>query len=164
MPDDVTSPAKRGSGAKTPRKAESSGRASRPAKGVAVAGGVAKSGTASKAKRPQSGRTPTDIVTAAASKPTKGATLRKKELVERVAAVSGAKKSVVRDIVEATLTVLGDALAGDEMLSLPPFGKAKVNRHKDLSEGEMLVVKLRRPGPAKAGPEVDKDTLAEAAE
>jgi DNA-binding protein HU-alpha len=81
-------------------------------------------------------------------------TLRKKELVERVAEVSGAKKKVVKGIVEATLKVLGDALSRDEVLALPPFGKAKVNRQKDTGGGEMLIVKIRRaaPGPKGADP------------
>ena len=70
--------------------------------------------------------------------------LRKKELFERVVTVSGAKKRDVKSIVEATLQVLGDALASGEALALPPLGRAKVNRHKDLATGEMLVVRLRR--------------------
>ena len=50
----------------------------------------------------------------------------------------------MKSIVEATLQVLGDALASGEALALPPLGRAKVNRHKDLATGEMLVVRLRR--------------------
>jgi DNA-binding protein HU-alpha len=72
--------------------------------------------------------------------------LRKKELFERVAIISGAKKRDVKSIVEATLQVLGDALASGESLALPPFGRAKVNRQKDLASGEMLMVRLRRNG------------------
>lgn len=127
-----------------------SGRAVRPAKGEAVAGdakplkvieGGSKGGTEGGA--------------------VKGATLRKKELIERVVLASGGKKKAVKDIVEATLKVLGDALAADETLALPPFGKAKVNKHKGLSSGEMLVVKLRRGGAPKAVPDAGKDALAE---
>ena len=70
--------------------------------------------------------------------------LRKKELFERVVTISGAKKRDVKSIVEATLQVLGDALASGESLALPPFGRAKVNRQKDLASGEMLMVRLRR--------------------
>jgi DNA-binding protein HU-alpha len=90
--------------------------------------------------------------------------LRKKELFERVTEASGAKKRDVRLIVEATLKVLGDALAAGETLALPPFGKAKVNRQKDLASGEMLIVKLRRDGD-KGDTEVAKaEPLAAAAE
>lgn len=99
-------------------------------------------------------------------------TLRRKDLVERVAASSGAKKKAVREIVEATLKVLGEALAAGETLALPPFGKARVNKHRDLSSGEMLTVKLRRKpagkatdkGAGKAPPETAADPLAEPAE
>jgi DNA-binding protein HU-alpha len=98
----------------------------------------------------------------------KGTTVRKKDLIERVAAASGAKKKVVKDIVEATLRVLGDALAADETLALPPFGKAKVNKHRGMAKGEMLVVKLRRSGAdadaRKARAKASNDALAETGE
>jgi nucleoid DNA-binding protein len=90
---------------------------------------------------------------------TKVATLRKKELIERVAAVSGVKKQDTRAIIDAVLSVLGDALAAGETLALPPLGKARVNRHKDVDGGEILTVKLRRGGPATA-----KEPLAEQGE
>ena len=101
---------------------------------------------------------------AAAAAPVKGGTLRKKDLIDRVVQVSGAKKKDTREIVEAVLTVLGDALAGGEMLALPPFGRARVNKHRDLDSGEMLTVKLRRGGPAKAastGDIIDADAAQE---
>ena len=87
---------------------------------------------------------------APAGAPATTVVLRRKELVERVAAASGARKKDVREIVAATLKVLGEALAADETLALPPFGKARVNRHRDTGSGEMLTVKLRRPEAAKA--------------
>lgn len=70
--------------------------------------------------------------------------LRKKELFERVSKTSGEKKKVVKEIVEATLKVLGEALAAGEELVLPPFGKARVNRQKDLGSAEMLTIRLKR--------------------
>jgi DNA-binding protein HU-alpha len=70
--------------------------------------------------------------------------LRKKELFERVVEVTGAKKKDVKPIVEATLKALGDALSSGDELVLPPLGKAKVNRQKDLGSAEMLVIRLRR--------------------
>ena len=72
--------------------------------------------------------------------------IRKKELVERVVAASGAKKKQVKEIVEHTLKVLGEALAKGEELNLPPFGKAKVNRSKDNDGGTTMMVKLRQGG------------------
>jgi DNA-binding protein HU-alpha len=58
---------------------------------------------------------------------------------------------------------MGDALTAGEELILPPFGKAKVNRQKDLSSGEMLIVKLRRNDQQPAAPK-RQDALAEAEE
>jgi nucleoid DNA-binding protein len=52
--------------------------------------------------------------------------LRKKDLVDRVVAASGAKKKQVKDIVAHTLKVLGDAISKGEQLHLPPFRPAKV--------------------------------------
>jgi len=51
--------------------------------------------------------------------------LRKKDLVDRVVAASGAKKKQVKDIVAHTLKVLGDAMGKGEHLNLPPFRQAK---------------------------------------
>jgi len=51
--------------------------------------------------------------------------LRKKDLVDRVVAASGAKKKQVKDIVAHTLKVLGDAIRKGEQLNLPPFHPAK---------------------------------------
>lgn len=90
--------------------------------------------------------------------------LKRKELIARVTEQSGAKKKDVRAVVEATLKVLGDALAAGETLALPPFGKAKVNRQKDLGEGEMLTVKLRRGGAGKPKAAPAKEALEEPAE
>jgi nucleoid DNA-binding protein len=76
--------------------------------------------------------------------------LKKKDLIDRVLKVTGGKKKVVRDVVEATLNVLGDALSKGEMLNLPPFGKAKVSRPSDVGSGKAMTVKLRR-GPGNGG-------------
>jgi nucleoid DNA-binding protein len=92
--------------------------------------------------------------------------LKKKELLERVIKAAGGKKKDVKEIVEAMLVVLGDALSRGEELNLPPLGRAKVNRQKDLASGEMLVVKLRRgtekPEDDGAVKKQRKEALAEA--
>lgn len=77
------------------------------------------------------------------------ATLKKKDLLERVQALAKARKKDVKDVVEATLQVLGEALAAGEELNLPPLGKAKVNRQKGVAGGDMYIIRLRR-GNAKA--------------
>ena len=57
--------------------------------------------------------------------------LRKKDLVDRVVAASGAKKKQVKDIVAHTLKVLGDAIGKGEQLHLPPFRPAKTASKAD---------------------------------
>lgn len=142
----------------------------------AKAAGAAKAPVVASARKPGTPRVPappaTGPLTARADreKPAAGAdeagvvqTLRRKDLVDRVVKSSGAKKKAVREIVEATLKVLGDALEAGETLALPPFGKAKVNRHRDLGTAEMLTVKLRRKAPRKSTPR-GSEPLAEPAE
>ena len=81
--------------------------------------------------------------------------LRLKDLVERVAAATGAKKKGVKEIVEAVLKEMGAALELGHSLNLPGFGKARVARPQGAEDGTPMTVKLRRgPGPgakAKAG-------------
>ena len=80
--------------------------------------------------------------------------LRKKDLLDRVGEKSKAKKKDIKDVVEATLLVMGEALARGEELNLPPLGKAKVNRQKGVNGGDMYIIKLRR-GAAKADARTD---------
>ena len=88
--------------------------------------------------------------------------LRKKELIERVIAQSGMKKKDVKPVVEATLAVLGEALAKHEDLNLRPMGKLVIQRTKDVGNGEVLIARIRRPAEKPA--DTPKDPLAEAAE
>ncbi|MFP1643362.1 HU family DNA-binding protein [Pontitalea aquivivens] len=74
--------------------------------------------------------------------------LRKKDFLDRVIAESGARKPDARSIAEATLKVLGEALARGEALSLPPLGKLRVSRSTPDAGGARIVVKLRRGVPA----------------
>lgn len=71
------------------------------------------------------------------------ATLRLKELVDRVAASTGGKKKGVKEIVEATLTQLGLALHAGEMLNLPEFGKVRVAKPQGAAPGSAMTLKLR---------------------
>lgn len=73
--------------------------------------------------------------------------MRKKDLVDRVMKRTDAKKKEAREIIDAVLEELGLALTRGDELNLPPLGKAKVNRQRDLVSGEVLIVRLRRPGP-----------------
>jgi len=98
----------------------------------------------------------------AESAPEGAGTLRFKDLVERVAAASGARRKDVREISEAVLKVLGDALDAGDSLQLPPLGRAKVARHRETGKGEMLVIRLRRGGETAAAGA--SEPLAEPAE
>lgn len=93
--------------------------------------------------------------------------VKKKDFVERVVLRSGAKKPAARDLTEAVLAVLGEALAKGETLVLPPLGKISVARAVGKSGGEILHVKLRRmalPEDAKKDEDSATDPLADAEE
>ena len=87
--------------------------------------------------------------------------LKMKDLIDRVVTASGAKKADVRQIIEATLAALGDALSNGDALNLPPLGRAKVSRAADAGSGKAMTVKLRRPTAAAAGKAGAKQTLAD---
>ena len=95
----------------------------------------------------------TALPAAAADAASPGTGLRRKTLLERVAAASGRKAGEVREVVEATLAELGVALDRGETLNLPPLGKARVASRRPAAGGETLVVRLRRPAPAAAQPD-----------
>mgnify|MGYP001767166819 CR=1 FL=1 len=111
-------------------------------------------------------QTPTDAPASETVAMAEGAALlvKKKDFVERVVAVSGAKKAVARDLTEAVLQVLGEALSKGEGLILPPLGKLRVAKSMDKSGAEVLQIKLKRPGPESASKKAEKtaeDPLAE---
>jgi len=85
--------------------------------------------------------------------------VKRKDLVDRVTTLTGAKRKLVKSVVEATLSVLGEALSRGEDLRLPPFGNARVNRTRGEEGARTLTVKLRR-GSGKGA----KEALAEPGE
>lgn len=74
-----------------------------------------------------------------------GPMMRKPELVDAVIAKTGMKKKDVKPIIEAALAVLGSALQDGRELNLEPMGKIKINRAKKMSEGQVMVAKIRQP-------------------
>lgn len=88
--------------------------------------------------------------------------LRKKELIDRVVALSGMKKKDVKPVVEAMLAVLGDALSCEEQMMLQPMGKVMIKRRKEVQNGEVLELRIRRS--TKTVENDGTDPLAEAAE
>lgn len=90
----------------------------------------------------------------------KGASLKKKELIDRVMAVTGGKKKDVKEVIEATLSVLGAALQSGEGLNLPAFGKARIAKSKGEGASSAMTVKLRGAG-TKRAPQDRKQALAD---
>lgn len=88
-----------------------------------------------------------------------GKALRAKDLVARVAEVTGGKVKDVKPLVEATLAELGRALDAGEALNLPPLGRVKITPAKAGSDGPMKL-KLRRGGAAE-GKKPAKEALAD---
>jgi DNA-binding protein HU-alpha len=85
----------------------------------------------------------------------------KKELFTRLKArTPGVKGSDTRQVMEAMLDVLGEALVAGESIKAQPLGMVKVQRQKTAGGADMVVLKLRRKKPNPDG----KDPLAEAAE
>ncbi|RVV99752.1 DNA-binding protein [Mesobaculum littorinae] len=78
----------------------------------------------------------------AAPQPTQ--TLRKGDLLDEVAAATGLPRNKVKPMVEATLATMGQALSDGKELTLQPFGKLKIQRVKDMANGQALTVKIRR--------------------
>lgn len=93
----------------------------------------------------------------------KSGALKKKELIARVTEAVGGKKKGVKEVVEATLAVLGAALQSGEGLNLPPFGKARVAKAKGEGKSAAMTVKLRGAGEKKT-PKEKQEALAEVGE
>ena len=106
------------------------------------------------------------IAGAEGAAPKAGGGVRLKELVDRVVAATGGKKAGVKEIVEATLLQMGEALKMGDTLNLPAFGKMRVARQGAEGSGAMTL-KLRQGGGQGGGlgkgkANADKVALAEA--
>lgn len=73
-----------------------------------------------------------------------GPVMRKKELIDAVVERSAIKKKDAKPVVDAMLAILGEALADNRELILPPLGRIKVRREKALPNGRVMVVKVRQ--------------------
>ena len=75
---------------------------------------------------------------------TQGDVVKKPEFIDRAVEKSGVKKHDAKPALEAALAVLAEALVKGEELNLPPMGKLRVLKSKDLGEGaQVLTLKLR---------------------
>ncbi len=98
----------------------------------------------------------------ARAKPQPVATIKGKTFLDRVVQASGAKKKLVKSVVQATLAALAAGLAKGEELILHPLGKLRVN--KTGARGDMMVkVKPTKSKPAKPAKPA-RQTLADGAD
>ncbi|WP_394152990.1 HU family DNA-binding protein [Loktanella salsilacus] len=73
-----------------------------------------------------------------------GESIKKAAFIDRVIARGDLKKRDAKPAIEAALAELADLLAAGEELVLPPMGKIKAVKVKELTEGaQMLTLKLR---------------------
>lgn len=70
--------------------------------------------------------------------------LKKPELLEKLSATTGLPKSRIRPVMEAMLDILGEAVAQDRALQLPPLGKVKPLRSKLEGAARITHVKIRQ--------------------
>lgn len=69
--------------------------------------------------------------------------ISKKELLERVVDESGMKRSDVRQVLDATLRVLGTAIGEGATIAAAPLGKIKVTRSKETPNGKLAVCRVK---------------------
>lgn len=79
----------------------------------------------------------------------KAPSLKIKDLVTRVTEATGAKRKDVKGMVEATLKVLGEAMARGEDMNLPGFGRTRITRSAEKDGAAHLTMKVKR-GPHRA--------------
>lgn len=73
-----------------------------------------------------------------------GPMLKKQELINKVVQEVDLKKKDAKPVVEALLSVLGEALAEGRELNLPPLGRLKLNRTKETPNARILICKIRQ--------------------
>ncbi len=85
----------------------------------------------------------TKIVNPAVSVP-QGEMIKKPEFLDRAVERTDVKKREAKPAIEAALAVLAEALVNGEELNLPPMGKLRVVKSKDVGDGaKVLTLKLR---------------------
>ena len=100
----------------------------------------------------------TTVVTSAAAV-VADATVKKPDFLDRATKRSGVKRRDAKPAIEAALMELAETLLRGEELNLPPLGKLKVQKSKDLAKGaKALTLKLRT---MKDGAGVGKTGVAE---
>lgn len=83
--------------------------------------------------------------------PVAGAAISKSDLVDRLMAQTAMKKGDARRALEATLSVLRDAISEGGEITAAPLGKIKVARQKDTNNGTLAVCRIKlKPAPSTA--------------
>lgn len=70
--------------------------------------------------------------------------VQKREFVDRVVALTGARRAEARQIIEATLAELGRVLEAGHTLAVPPLGRARIALERDARGGQVITLRLRR--------------------
>lgn len=130
---------------------------------------TAKSAASAQGAQPAVTSTPDPVVVQPPKPVVSSASLRKKALIEAVTERSGVKRRDAKAAMEASLELLGEAIAEGRRINLPGFGKLKVMRSKKRTNGEIFTIRIRQPlttGKADGddGEKPGKDPLAETAE
>lgn len=74
----------------------------------------------------------------------KGEIIKKPEFIDRAVDRTDVKRRDAKPAIEAALVVLAEALVNGEELNLPPMGKLRVVKMKDVGDGaKVLTLKLR---------------------
>lgn len=70
--------------------------------------------------------------------------LKKNELLQRLSDKTGQPKSQLRPVMDALLEILGEAVAEERPLQIPPLGKIKPLRSKTQGAARVSHVKIRQ--------------------
>jgi nucleoid DNA-binding protein len=90
----------------------------------------------------------------------KAEAVKLRDLVDQVVIATGARKKGVKELVEATLSHIGAALARGDELNLPGFGKVRVVK-SDTKDGTTIMTLKVRQGTGGASAGGAKQTLAD---
>ena len=113
-------------------------------------------GTTSRSAKPAGSRSTSKAANEGASAPEaaaspvtatpsdKGTALRNKELIDSAVARSGVRKKFARPAIEAAIKILSEAILSGRDLNLPPLGKVKLQRSKDVGGNRISMAKIRQ--------------------
>ncbi len=72
--------------------------------------------------------------------------VKKGALIDEVVAATGVKRADAKSVSEALLAALAEQLQAGKTLQLPPLGRVKLVKEKDVGQGaKALTVKIRTP-------------------